>query len=218
MTPQALIPNYSLPFAEVFHQYTRIFIENTGELEFLTRSGQQLEHVPSWVADYRHYSTARDDIVASKSGASISQDGWILNVRGRRLETSVAVLSRVDPAFNEKKVPARTKAQRARQFEELILKPASQKCGVSFNDMLDSWIQSERFLVQLAGARVIRAHYEAYSRRRTPGKTEPSKSEFSHCSTPLLGPEHHGSPLIPAKSGLCDEMTPTLSQGTLFVR
>jgi hypothetical protein len=45
--PKSLIPNYALPFAEVFHRYTVMILKHTGELSILSRKTHELTGVPT---------------------------------------------------------------------------------------------------------------------------------------------------------------------------
>jgi hypothetical protein len=51
--PKELLPDYKLPFQQVYHRYARYIIENTGSLTVLGSNGGTFIDLPSWVTDLR---------------------------------------------------------------------------------------------------------------------------------------------------------------------
>ncbi|KAK3356844.1 heterokaryon incompatibility protein-domain-containing protein [Lasiosphaeria hispida] len=89
--PTTLTPNYSTPFAAVFHAYTMYIVAATGDLEHLPTVRNQLTGVPSWVPDLR-FAGQRATSPLTESFASFSADGTRLFARG-------VVLGAVDVVF-----------------------------------------------------------------------------------------------------------------------
>jgi hypothetical protein len=51
--PTSLQPDYNIPYGQVFQEYARCIMENTGNLSILIREESGLHGVPSWVPDFR---------------------------------------------------------------------------------------------------------------------------------------------------------------------
>lgn len=49
--PEEIFPDYSMPFEQVYHQYTIYIIINTGDISFFLSHRRELTGVPSWVPD-----------------------------------------------------------------------------------------------------------------------------------------------------------------------
>ena len=94
MLPRHMMPNYSLPFEAVFHDYAVFFLENTGSLAILKTEARQLEGVPSWVPDFRSFMNSAGLKPATPSAVRISSHRQILTVEGRRLATILHVHGR----------------------------------------------------------------------------------------------------------------------------
>jgi hypothetical protein len=90
--PRKLAPDYALSYEHVFHEYTRLILEHTGDLRIIPRNRRELRGVPSWVPDFR----SRRSFVADTDGVDIprfpvhpdvkiSDDGGVCFTRGVHL-------------------------------------------------------------------------------------------------------------------------------------
>ena len=82
--PCRLQPDYNKPVGQVYQEYARITIENTGNLSILFRNNNSLQGLPSWVPDFSSKSSAiwqkrSADITNS---LSFSQSGDQFTLRG----------------------------------------------------------------------------------------------------------------------------------------
>jgi hypothetical protein len=100
--PQSLAPDYSLPFAEVFHRYTVAILEHTGELSLLPRKIHGLMGVPSWVPDFRFDTSfvigakflQQQEIQSVNPDVRVSKDGRVCVTRGIYLGEVMLILER----------------------------------------------------------------------------------------------------------------------------
>jgi len=88
--PDALVPDYTLPFAEVFHTYSMAILKHTSALSIIPRITNKLEGVPSWVPDFRSPPPFFSKNLLPKRGeTSIMEDSRKINITedGRVLVT-----------------------------------------------------------------------------------------------------------------------------------
>jgi hypothetical protein len=90
--PQNLAPDYALSYEHVFHEYTRLILEHTGDLRIIPGNRRELRGVPSWVPDFRYVraffsDTDRANIphLSVHHDVNISDDGRVCFTRGVHL-------------------------------------------------------------------------------------------------------------------------------------
>jgi hypothetical protein len=90
--PQKLAPDYTLSYEHVFHEYTRLILEHTGDLRIIPRNRRKLRGVPSWVPDLRSTRAFPADTLevniphlSAHPDVNISEDGRICFTRGVHL-------------------------------------------------------------------------------------------------------------------------------------
>jgi len=95
--PRNLVPDYTLPFEDVFHQYTELILRHTGDLTIIPRRRHGLKGVPSWVPDYgsskvilKHLD--KDRQLSVNPDVSVSDDGRVCSTRGAHLGNVTMVL------------------------------------------------------------------------------------------------------------------------------
>jgi len=87
--PEELMPNYNTPFGDVFWQYTKYIIAETGDLRIIQCVHNELVGYPSWVPNLRFNG---DLNVSIRSPVIISGNGRRLIVQGSKLGTVLATL------------------------------------------------------------------------------------------------------------------------------
>jgi len=97
VSPQNLAPDYTLPFEDVFHQYTGLILHHTGDLTIVSRKRHELEGVPSWVPDHRStpvqfLKLLYKDKPSVNPDVSVSVDGRVCSTRGAHLGDVMLVL------------------------------------------------------------------------------------------------------------------------------
>jgi len=96
MFPRNLAPDYTLPFEDVFHQYTGLILRHTGDLSIIPRKRHGLKGVPSWVPDYGSSEVSLrlldEDTLSVNPDVSVSDDGRVCFTRGAHLGDVVLVL------------------------------------------------------------------------------------------------------------------------------
>ena len=79
--PKELAPNYALRYEDVFHQYSKLILEYTGDLAIIPRTQHNLAGVPSWVPDFKVALAAPASTNVSPSSikpdVAISEDGRV---------------------------------------------------------------------------------------------------------------------------------------------
>lgn len=105
--PAALWPNYGIPFGQVFFEFTKYIIMNSGDLRILSTTKPKLDDCPSWVPDLRD-PWLDSAIPLTTNPVEFSLGGWAISVEGVRLglptayskrkegETAPEYLSRVE--------------------------------------------------------------------------------------------------------------------------
>jgi len=100
--PKSLIPNYALPFVEVFHSYTVTILKHTGELSIPSRKTHKLTGVPTWVPDFRSdtilyfepRAMQQEQELSVNSDVKISEDDRVCITRGVHLGEVIFLLER----------------------------------------------------------------------------------------------------------------------------
>jgi hypothetical protein len=90
--PEELMPNYNTPFGDVFWQYTKYIIGETGDLRILQRLHNELVGYPSWVPDLRFKGNVISVKICTPSPVNISGNGRRLIVQGSKLGAVRAIL------------------------------------------------------------------------------------------------------------------------------
>jgi hypothetical protein len=90
--PQKIAPDYALSYEHVFHEYTRLILEHTGDLRIIPRNRHELRGVPTWVPDFRSTRAFRAETdgatmphLSVHPHVNISDDGRVCFTRGVHL-------------------------------------------------------------------------------------------------------------------------------------
>jgi hypothetical protein len=140
--PQNLMPDYTLPFQQVFHSYIRHIVENTGSLSTLGCSGDEFLDLPSWVPDLRvcRFPTLTES--AQAGSVSFSADGKRLTVGGTVIGSVSASLPRLVDLTGKDMF----------QFRDVILATSARIKNISVSDVFQefylSWTTSYEGLIQ----------------------------------------------------------------------
>jgi len=102
--PDALVPDYTLPFAEIFHTYSMAILKHTSALTIIPRITNKLEGVPSWVPDFRsprpflfsilNHKHGKINIMEDSLKVNIMEEGRVLVAPGLHLGEVVLVHGR----------------------------------------------------------------------------------------------------------------------------
>jgi hypothetical protein len=135
--PPYIIPDYRKPFLEVCYEYTKFLVENTENLMILSVFGSNVEkeaaNVPTWVADFRNIYSSIKEFLALSS-VTFSADGRYMIIEGIELRPCVSVL---EPASDEI-----ISAAIFEEFDNRILQPAYEIRKLSYESVLDSWLET----------------------------------------------------------------------------
>lgn len=129
--PTLLEPNYTLPYSQIFKEWTKYIIESTGNLSILSSWDNQLEGVPSWVLDWR-YRLSIEPTPSKVASVSFSPDGSELTIHGLKIARVIGRLVRPDQ-------PTRSCL---RVFVETILTSAAWIRQQSLDDVFVEWMNS----------------------------------------------------------------------------
>ena len=129
--PSKLLPNYKLPFAQVYQEYARYAIENSGDLSILDCTSNELKNVPSWVPDLR-FSVVRRLKSSTTAVPAFSPDGRIMTVEGVRLGRVLMSISR----------SSQTPAEYLSCVLETILAASAWTRAMPLQDVGQEWIHS----------------------------------------------------------------------------
>jgi hypothetical protein len=127
--PPELVPDYTLPFGQVFQDYTRYVIENTGDLRILNCDRNELENFPSWVPDLRRNRMWTTEPHTSNA-VSFSTDGQTLTVQGVRMGRVLLYF-----IMHERK-----RSELLMDLQEGILSLSASIRRVSLQDVFQEWI------------------------------------------------------------------------------
>lgn len=124
-----LVPDYTLPFGQVFQDYTRYVIENTSDLRILWCDRNDLENFPSWVPDLRRNSMSITELHTSNP-ISFSSDGQTLTVQGVRMGRVLLYF-----IMHERK-----RSELLTDLQEVVLSFSAWIRRVSLQDVFQEWI------------------------------------------------------------------------------
>ncbi|KAI0840942.1 hypothetical protein F5Y06DRAFT_233735 [Hypoxylon sp. FL0890] len=167
--PEELMPDYRLPYQDVYWNYAAFLFNSVGDLKLLDCERNELQHVPSWVPDFRYISHGPDLI--REESVHVSDDKRTLHVRGCVLGTFSDVITgcvarKIWPTA--KTIPTGLPA-RLRDFEERILKPSAAIRGITTEEAFDDLINN---LTRIIDAEGVETFYEVFRRliKSTGGK------------------------------------------------
>jgi hypothetical protein len=155
----SLVPDYSLPFAEVFHRFTVFLIQRTRSLEILGCSKNELEGVPSWVPDFR-FEGSRATVGQPEilDEPSFSDDLKKMSVVGVGLG-SCQIVFPVTNGIRDGKV-------QLEEFEDKILRPASRVSGQEISELRANWIRSTAVMLDAVEESTHPLDYSVLGRRK----------------------------------------------------
>ncbi|KAI1409650.1 hypothetical protein F5Y13DRAFT_169746 [Hypoxylon sp. FL1857] len=159
--PEELVPDYRLPYQDVYWNYAAYLFESVGDLKLLHCGRNELQHVPSWVPDFRHISHGPELI--REESVHVSSNKRVLQVRGCVLGTFSNVITgcvakEIWPTY--KAIPIGFPA-RLREFEERILKPSADIRDITIQEAFDEVINS---LTRLIDAEGVETFYQVFRR------------------------------------------------------
>jgi len=127
--PRHLLPNYDIAFAQVFKDYSRYIIEQTGDLSILACYENHLEDVPRWVPDLRYGIIRRK---SSKAGSvKFSADGSKLWANGVRVRKVLLHPAKCNPHTSH-----------IRDFAQNFLTIAAQIRQKRLEDVFVEWVET----------------------------------------------------------------------------
>ncbi|KAI2637095.1 hypothetical protein GGS26DRAFT_470783 [Hypomontagnella submonticulosa] len=159
--PAELIPDYRLPYQEVYWNYAAFLFQSVGDLNLLDCSNKQLQDVPSWVPDFRFIS--HGPRVNRGETVHVSSDKRILYVKGCVLGTFRGFLAGCDQDSiwpTAKAIPIGLPT-RFREVEEHILKPSGTIRGMSVEEVFTDLMKSMTRIIDEEGDE---SFYQVYRR------------------------------------------------------
>ncbi|KAI1461353.1 heterokaryon incompatibility protein-domain-containing protein [Annulohypoxylon moriforme] len=124
--PPELMPNYDLPYEELYWRCTAYMLESNGDLRLLGTYYKNFKTGPSWVADFR-YMRLTTVKMKSRPCVSVSPDRRILSVQGILIGEYKNHIYRCDTQAvlpHPERIP-KSLSVRLTAVEEKILKPSA---------------------------------------------------------------------------------------------
>ncbi|XXG98532.1 hypothetical protein Hte_004856 [Hypoxylon texense] len=150
--PEELVPDYRLPYEEVYWRCAAFLFGSVGDLRLLDCGRNEIDgDVPSWIPDFRHLS--HKPVVRREQSVRVSADRRILHMRGCVLGTfrdfiSGCASSHIWPKL--KAIPVALPI-RLREFEEHILEPSASIRGMTIEEAFDDMIKDLTRLIPAQG-------------------------------------------------------------------
>jgi len=132
--PPELLPNYDVPFGQVFQNYAKYMIENTGCLTIMS-STKRLNGYPSWVPDLRYSVMRLSDTAGSR--ASYSAGSVLFSENGRHLTVQGVQISRIWAIS----VKLNSLHDQLMHIEKSILAPSASIRGITLEICFGQWFQ-----------------------------------------------------------------------------
>lgn len=131
--PNRLLPRYNFPVEDVYREYARFIIEETGDLNILEKCRGTLKNAPSWVPDFRlHVDLMHEP--RSSSSVFFTDDGRRLNVMGVEWGKCVAIHdTRSNPH-------ADSLNSLLRIFEAFLLKSCEIR-KIEMHELVTNWLE-----------------------------------------------------------------------------
>lgn len=183
--PKHLKPNYKKPFTDVYREYTRLIISETGNLNLLSRMGWDLgSQTPSWVSDFREPSQALTEPLVF-ANPSFSTDGRSLQLQGVNCGECVVVHV---PEHSAKTLDAQLQ-DLVPGFDEVLFMFAQLQGTSSFSDAVNECFKSTAGSADPLMLEIVATMYKALLqeqvRRRDFGQQQQANDEVR-----LLAPEN----------------------------
>ncbi|KAI1210889.1 HET-domain-containing protein [Annulohypoxylon truncatum] len=140
--PKELAPDYHLPHDIVYWNYAAFLFESLGDLKLLDCRRNELQNVPSWVPDFRHFSLGPE--FRTEPTVRVSSDRKTLQLRGCVLGTFHSAIpgrALTDIMPNAKKIP-RQLSNHLEEFEKRILTPSATIRKMTVEDVVDEMMKS----------------------------------------------------------------------------
>ncbi|KAI1776876.1 hypothetical protein F4818DRAFT_412116 [Hypoxylon cercidicola] len=150
--PEELMPDYHLPYEEVYWRCAALLFESVGDLRLLDCGRNEIGgDVPSWIPDFRHLSHM--PVIRRGESVRVSSDKRVLHVRGCVLGTfrdfiTGCASTHIWPKF--KAIPIALPI-RLREFEEHILEPSASIRGMTIEEAFDDMISGLTRLIPEQG-------------------------------------------------------------------
>lgn len=139
--PEELKPDYRLSHEEVYWNYAVFLFKSLGDLQLLDSTRNELEHVPSWVPDFRYLFLGHKP--RCESYVRVSSDKRTLHLRGCKMGTFCNLKKRhvredVKPCIEA--IPAWLPYQ-CREFDKHILKPAATIREITIEELFNEIVE-----------------------------------------------------------------------------
>jgi hypothetical protein len=138
--PYPLTPDYGRPFPQVYQEYARFIIENTGSLSIILREENGMHEVPSWVPDFRSPGAIWRESRPLSHSISFSGNGNRMTVLGVELGICAHIFN---PSSREAFHTDPVILAGIQQLDDLIFK-SSELRNISRDTALKDWLESER--------------------------------------------------------------------------
>lgn len=160
--PDELMPDYHLPYQEVYWRCAAFLFGLVGDLSLLECGRNEINgDVPSWVPDFRHLS--HKPMIRREESVRVSPDRRVLHVQGYIIGTfrdfiSGCASSHIWPKL--KSIPIALPI-RLREFEHHILEPSASIRGMTIEETFDDMMNG---LTRLIPAQGRESFYQVHRR------------------------------------------------------
>ncbi|KAH9883247.1 HET-domain-containing protein [Xylariomycetidae sp. FL2044] len=157
--PTALVPNYRLPYEQVFWDYAAYLLGRVGDLRLLTAEHNLLKGVPSWVPDFRYLAIGTE--LEPEPSVSVSPDRRTLHVKGIAMEEIIDHVPCADRRAYGFSAAAAAEpylfamADRIKHVEDRILRPSSAIRGVPLRDTIQRVLRNVHRLFPEGGPEAV---------------------------------------------------------------
>ncbi|KAE9379904.1 HET-domain-containing protein [Stipitochalara longipes BDJ] len=137
--PDPLQPDYNKPLGQVCQEYTRLIIENTGNLSSAFRFRTSLEGFPSWVPDFGAKCTTvwQKPSINVSSSISFSHSGDQITLLGLEYGTCLHVYTPPSYDLDDLRANCSTWLQQL----DIFLRKASDITHLTRDETLERWLQ-----------------------------------------------------------------------------
>jgi hypothetical protein len=140
--PLLLTADYEKPYPQVYQEYARFIVQNTGNLSIILRTDSDIDGFPSWVPDFRSHNSVWREPEESLYPISFSNAGNAMTLLG--LELGLCTHIYTPPFPGELDLDTHFSA-RIHHFDSFLQKVSETK-HLSKDKVLGSWLESEKDL------------------------------------------------------------------------